>query len=37
MAEVFGDDNGVAARSAVGMTLPANIAVEVEAMFEIYT
>ena len=36
MAEVFGDDKGVAARSAVGMILPANIAVEVEAMFEIY-
>jgi enamine deaminase RidA (YjgF/YER057c/UK114 family) len=36
MAEVFGDDNGVGVRSAVGMTLPANIAVEVEAVFELY-
>jgi len=36
MAEVFGPDNGVGVRSAVGMTLPGNIAVEVEAMFELY-
>lgn len=36
MAEVFGDDNGVGVRSAVGMFLPMNIAVEVEAMFELY-
>jgi enamine deaminase RidA (YjgF/YER057c/UK114 family) len=36
MAEVFGEDNGIGVRSAVGMTLPNNIAVEVEAMFEIY-
>jgi hypothetical protein len=36
MAEVFGEDNGIGVRSAVGMTLPANIAVEVEAMFELY-
>lgn len=36
MAEVFGDDYGKGARSAVGMILPGNIAVEVEAMFEIY-
>ena len=35
MAEVFGEENGVAARSAVGMFLPMNIAVEVEAMFEL--
>jgi enamine deaminase RidA (YjgF/YER057c/UK114 family) len=35
MAEVFGEENGVAARSAVGMTLPMNIAVEVEAIFEL--
>lgn len=35
-AEVFGDDNGVGARSAVGMgSLPTNIAVEIEAIFEI--
>ena len=36
MSEVFGPDNGVAVRSAVGMTLPMNIAVEIEAMFELY-
>ena len=35
MAEVFGEDNGVGARSAVGMILPNNIAVEIEAMFEL--
>jgi enamine deaminase RidA (YjgF/YER057c/UK114 family) len=36
MSEVFGEDNGVGVRSAVGMILPSNIAVEVEAMFELY-
>ncbi|MDD4145391.1 MAG: RidA family protein [Prolixibacteraceae bacterium] len=36
MAEVFGEDNGIGVRSAVGMTLPSNIPVEVEAMFELY-
>lgn len=36
MAEVFGQDNGVGVRSAVGMILPNNIAVEIEAMFELY-
>jgi enamine deaminase RidA (YjgF/YER057c/UK114 family) len=36
MAEVFGEENGVGVRSAVGMTLPSNIPVEVEAMFELY-
>ncbi len=36
MAEVFGDDLGVGARSAVGMgSLPANIAVEIECVFEV--
>jgi enamine deaminase RidA (YjgF/YER057c/UK114 family) len=35
MAEVFGPENGVGARSAVGMTLPLGIAVEVEAVFEL--
>jgi enamine deaminase RidA (YjgF/YER057c/UK114 family) len=36
MAEVFGADNGVGARSAVGMgSLPGNIAVEVESIFEL--
>ncbi|MBM3832458.1 MAG: RidA family protein [Verrucomicrobia bacterium] len=35
-ADVFGKDNGIGARSAVGMVaLPGNIAVEVEAIFEI--
>jgi enamine deaminase RidA (YjgF/YER057c/UK114 family) len=36
MAEVFGQENGVGVRSAVGAMLPTNIAVEVEAMFELY-
>ena len=36
MAEMFGEDNGIGVRSAVGMFLPMNIAVEVEAMFELY-
>ena len=36
MAEVFGPDDGIGVRSAVGMTLPSNIPVEVEAMFELY-
>jgi len=36
MAELFGEDNGVGVRSAVGMILPANIAVEIEAMFELF-
>jgi len=35
-AEVFGEDIGVAARSAVGMgSLPGNISVEIEAIFEV--
>ena len=35
-AEVFGPENGIGARSAVGMgSLPNNIAVEIEAIFEI--
>jgi enamine deaminase RidA (YjgF/YER057c/UK114 family) len=36
MAEVFGEEMGIGVRSAVGMFLPLNIAVEVEAMFELY-
>jgi enamine deaminase RidA (YjgF/YER057c/UK114 family) len=36
MAEVFGEDNGVGVRSAVGMILPSNIPVEIEAIFELY-
>lgn len=36
MREVFGDDAGVGARSAVGMgSLPSNIAVEIECIFEV--
>jgi enamine deaminase RidA (YjgF/YER057c/UK114 family) len=36
MAEVFGEDAGVGARSAVGMgSLPMNIPVEIEAIFEV--
>ena len=36
MADVFGDDAGVGTRSAVGMgSLPANIAVEIECVFEV--
>ena len=36
MAEVFGDEYGVGVRSAVGMMLPSSIAVEVEAVFQLY-
>jgi enamine deaminase RidA (YjgF/YER057c/UK114 family) len=36
MAELLGDDLGIGARSAVGMMLPNNIAVEIEAIFEIH-
>jgi hypothetical protein len=36
MSEVFGEENGVGVRSAVGMFLPAGIAVEIEAMFELH-
>jgi enamine deaminase RidA (YjgF/YER057c/UK114 family) len=36
MAEVFGDEAGVGARSAVGVgSLPSNIAVEIECIFEV--
>ena len=35
-AEVFGAENGIGARSAVGLgSLPGNIAVEIEAIFEL--
>ena len=35
-ADIFGPENGIGARSAVGMgSLPGNIAVEIEAIFEI--
>ena len=33
MAEVFGEENGIGVRCAVGMMLPANIAVEVDAVY----
>lgn len=36
MAEVFGQENGVGVRSAVGMILPGGIPVEIEAMFELH-
>ena len=36
MADIWGRDNGIGVRSAVGMMLPGNIPVEVEAMFELY-
>jgi enamine deaminase RidA (YjgF/YER057c/UK114 family) len=36
MAEVFGKEAGIGARSAVGMgSLPGNIAVEIECIFEV--
>jgi enamine deaminase RidA (YjgF/YER057c/UK114 family) len=36
-AKVWGDDNGVGVRSAVGMgSLPGNIPVEIEALFELF-
>ena len=36
-AQVWGTDNGIGVRSAVGMgTLPDNIPVEIEAMFELH-
>jgi enamine deaminase RidA (YjgF/YER057c/UK114 family) len=35
-AELLGDDFGIGARSAVGMILPQNIAVEIEAIFELH-
>jgi len=36
-AEVFGKENGIGVRSAVGMgSLPENISVEIEAVFELY-
>ena len=38
MAEVFGEENGVGARSAVGTNaLPNNIPVEIECIFEVET
>ena len=37
MADVFGEENGIGVRSAVGMHLPQNIAVEIEALFLLET
>ncbi len=37
MADVFGMEQGVGARSAVGMTLPGQVAVEIEAIFKLRT
>lgn len=34
IANVFGEENGIATRSAIGAILPLNIAVEIEAVFE---
>lgn len=36
LVELLGEENGKGARSAVGMMLPGNIAVEIEAIFEMY-
>ena len=36
MVDVFGEVEGRGARSAVGMSLPGNIAVEVECIFELH-
>ncbi|MBW8199398.1 RidA family protein [Flagellimonas abyssi] len=36
MADIFGEENGIGSRSAVGMMLPGNIAVEIEAIFELH-
>ncbi len=36
MADIFGKDHGVGVRSAVGMMLPGQVAVEIEAMFELH-
>ena len=36
-AQIWGEDNGIGVRSAVGMgSLPGNIPVEIEALFELY-
>ena len=36
-AEIFGQENGIGVRSAVGMgSLPENISVEIEAVFELH-
>jgi len=35
IAELWGEEYGIGVRSAVGMMLPSNIAVEIEAVFEL--
>ena len=35
MVEVFGEEMGIGVRSAVGMSLPQNIAIEIETHFEL--
>lgn len=37
MADVFGRENGIGVRSAVGMMLPDQVLVEIEAQFELHT
>jgi enamine deaminase RidA (YjgF/YER057c/UK114 family) len=36
MVELLGEQNGRGARSAVGMILPRNMAIEIEAIFELH-
>jgi enamine deaminase RidA (YjgF/YER057c/UK114 family) len=36
MADVFGKENGIGVRSAVGMMLPGSVLVEIEAHFELH-
>jgi enamine deaminase RidA (YjgF/YER057c/UK114 family) len=36
MVDIFGEEKGRGARSAVGMSLPKNMAVEIECIFELY-
>ena len=36
MQEIMGNEYGISARTAVGMMLPNNVAVEIEAIFECY-
>ena len=36
MQEIMGNEYGIGARTAVGMMLPNNVAVEIEAIFECY-
>ncbi len=36
MADIWGNEMGIGVRSAVGMMLPGNIPVEIEAMFQLH-